>query len=152
MIEASLEECVITAINALGLSDVDIAGFWEAAPNGGVKLAEGSSAATIYVVARPLVFEAFARPVADEEITVVLAVPVERDETAAHFHTLAAALFSRVLQWQLSIADVKATFAVDGFAPCGARLSSGDASYDQQRRAWTCSWTVIVRGVVTSNF
>lgn len=155
MIEKDIETVVKAKVaNVLsGLERVKIQGSWDVVASGEVKgREEPQFDAFAGVAVSPRSYETFSTPVANFAIAVSLAVRADRDPTGENFQAAVAALLELLHAWQRSVVAVRADFAVEGFAPHGARIDGGNApDFDGGDNArWLFSDTFTVRGIIST--
>ena len=148
MIEKSLESAVIAAIAALGLPDLEIAGYWQEASPGSVAAEETPDVkAFLAVKASPLAFETYQSARAVCSVSFALAVRAECAPTGAALAALAEPFFRKLEDWQFSLSALRSDLNVARFALAGARLEEGSAEYDQSRQIYLVKRAITLRGV-----
>lgn len=150
MIEQALELAVVNAIQNLGIADLAVGGFWQPAAAGILKdLERDDVTSVVRVTAAPRRYDAFTSPKCEIQISIVLAVLVDRAPDGAALALSAEPIIGLLETWQRNIDSVKSTFTVDGFTPNGFRNDGGNASLDRKAGAWFVPMSVTVRGVIT---
>lgn len=148
MIEKSLESAVIAALAALGLPDLEIAGYWQEASPGSVASEETPDAkAFLAVKASPLAFETFQSSRASCSVSFALAVRAECAPTGAALAAFAEPFFRKLEDWQFSLSALRADLNVARFTLAGARLEEGSAEYDRSQQIYLIKRTITLRGV-----
>ena len=150
MIEQAIELAVVNAIQNLGITDLTVGGFWQPAAAGILKdLERDDVTSVVRVTAAPRRYDAFTSPKCEIQISIVLAVLVDRAPDGAALALSAKPIIDLLETWQRNIDSVKSAFTVDGFTPNGFRNDGGNASLDRKAGAWLVPMSVTVRGIIT---
>lgn len=152
MIEKDIEKAVIDAIDALGISGLDVSGFWQSVDTGIVKDLERTDLlATLRVIAQPRRYDGFTSPKCEIAISLGLSVLVYRAPDGAALAAITEPILNLLQAWQRDITAVKNVFTSSAFVPSGLRLDGGNASFDRAALAWTVPMGFTLRGVVLEN-
>jgi len=151
MIEQLLEKKIIDAIStALGDTDIQIIGAWQAATEGEVKsLEDGTAGGYLTVRMQPRTYETPTIPTAQIPCTISLVMRAEVDADGQSYLGVTSKVSTVLQEWQNSIDAAVSTFELDGkFSCAGFQLTGGDAGIDKASGVWSWTQNLIVFGVI----
>ena len=149
MIEKDLEAAIISALEALALTGLEIHGAWQAAAEGTVKDMEDSAAvAGLAVAVSPRVFDTFGISTANFDVALSLAVRADQSPTGAALETYADPIANLLSRWNLELCHGNdCGLGVSGFVPGGLQMTGGSGpTFDRDAAAWSIIYSFTLRG------
>ena len=152
MLEKSIEANIISAIEALNLTGLDIKGAWQAANAGEVKDEEAPAApATLYVRVGPRSFETFGIGVCSMDVVFSLVIRTDLNPTGTALETYVDPIADLIQSWNNTMnCNNPCGMAVEGeFAPGGLQMVGGSGpEFDREMCIWTVVFNFTLRGTV----
>ena len=153
MIEAELEQKIITAIRGFAPSDVMVRGAWDVALSGDVKGHE-TSTAPAFVAVRVSQSEAEPSDLSKEKFPAGVSVVVraESDPRGQMFAAICGGLTTLIRNWRRDKnGEMREALTPDSnsFRPDGVAKDGGDPpAFDSERRIWTFTASFTIHGHV----
>lgn len=151
MIEKSIEANIISAIQALNLTDLTVSGAWQAENEGEVKGTEESSPAALAVAVAPRSFETFGFGICSMEVAIALTVRTDLCPTGAALETYVDPVANLLQTWNLTMDCAHPCgMAVEGkFEPGGLQMSGGSGpDLDSEAGVWSITFNLTLRGTL----
>ena len=151
MIEKNVEAAIITAIENLGLPNIDIVGLWQPTATGIVKATEKSNSdAALVISIPPKSFDTFGICEVSLEVSMTLTVRVEKDATGSKLLQYVEPINAMLESWNMSEEhDELEALITEDFYPGGIRVNAGSGpTWDPSSKTWSVEFSFTVRGLL----
>ena len=153
MIEKDLESRIVAAIEALGVSGLEVRGLWKPVVVGLVKGEETESAIPAAAVVRvsPRAYDAVTFPTAAFDCSVAIAVRTDLDPTGAILAAASDAVSAMLARLHRTVAHGRFSgLDVPGLEVAAFHLTGGDGpTFDRTAATWAVNYNFTVVGVVS---
>ncbi|MBO7687681.1 MAG: hypothetical protein J6V72_14920 [Kiritimatiellae bacterium] len=153
MIEQKLESAIVAAVEALGVSGMDVSGLWNPVSAGFVKGEEANSSAAAGAVVRvaPRAYDAVTFPTATFDCTVSLVVRTDLDPDGAILASAADKISAFLARLHRTVAHGEDQgLDVDGLDVAAFHLTGGSGPvFDEAVATWAVTYNFTVVGVVS---